>query len=70
MSINNNSTHVNGTASVKDVKSNLKNNDGETGDCQLLDNWALVVQACMGMIAISILIGKFYKFIIFFFVWI
>ncbi|OUM58705.1 hypothetical protein PIROE2DRAFT_24826, partial [Piromyces sp. E2] len=26
--------------------------------CRLLDNWALVVQACMGMIAVSILIVK------------
>jgi len=40
----------------KDLNKDNKNND--SGNCKLLDKWALMVQGCMGMIAISILLLK------------
>jgi len=38
-----------------------KSNNNDSGNCRLLDNWALIVQGCMGMIAISILLLKRYQ---------
>lgn len=35
-----------------------KNDIGSSGNCQLLDNWALCIQGFMGMIAMSILLLK------------
>ncbi|ORX45563.1 hypothetical protein BCR36DRAFT_414427 [Piromyces finnis] len=54
MYLNNNSTFLNSTENVED----LHKNEIDNGDCKLLDSWALIVQACMGMIAVSILIVK------------
>jgi len=34
----------------------IKDRTNGSGNCKLLDNWALFVQGCMGMIAISVLI--------------
>jgi len=36
----------------------IKDRTNGSGNCKLLDNWALFVQGCMGMIAISVLILK------------